>query len=121
MEVASISITPSVDQKDWKDRRIEELEAQLKRYEQNGAAKLYYSLQRKMNEMADVLNKNSLEKLDFEDGKNKAFERLQKIWADAASIAQAAKELGSIAGVTGDEQKDTDRKPFVDTIAEKRN
>ena len=31
---------------------IEELKERLKKYEQNGAAKLYYSLQRKMNEMA---------------------------------------------------------------------
>jgi hypothetical protein len=28
--------------------------------------------------------------------------------------------LGEVAGVTGDEKKDVERKPFVDTIAEKR-
>ena len=39
---------------------IEELKERLKKYEQNGAAKLYYSLQRKMNEMADMLNKHNL-------------------------------------------------------------
>jgi hypothetical protein len=121
MEVASISITPSVDQKDFKDKRIEELEAQLKVYEENGAAKLYYSLNRKMNEMADLMNDKHLSKLDITDSKDKSFERLQKIWTDAASIAQAVKSLGEIAGVTGDEKKDVERKPFNDRIADSRS
>ena len=40
------------------DIRIKELEERLKLYEQNGAAKMYYSLNKKMNEIADLLNAN---------------------------------------------------------------
>lgn len=89
-------------------------------YEQNGAAKLYYSLNRKMNEMAELMNNKSLPELSIDDPKDKTFDRLKAIWADASSIAIAVKSLGEIAGVTNDEAKDVNRKPFVDTIAEKR-
>jgi hypothetical protein len=99
---------------------IEELQAKVKLYESNGTANLFYALNRKMNEMAGIMNKNNLTNLDITDPKDKTFERLKTIWGDAASIALAVKELGTIAGVTGDEQKDIDRKPFVNLIADDR-
>ena len=84
---------------------IDELKNRLKRYEENGAAKLYYSLNRKMNEMADMLNKHNLGVMDVDDAKSKTFDRLKVIWNDAASIAQGVKALGELAGVTGNEEK----------------
>jgi len=99
---------------------IEELKALLAKYQENGAAKLYYSLNRKMNEMADLMNKNNLVTMSIDDPKDKTFDRLKAIWSDASAIAIAVKTLGEVAGVTGDEKKDVERKPFVDTIAEKR-
>lgn len=99
---------------------VEELQAKLKMYEQNGAAKLYYSLNRKMNEMGDLMNSTNLSSLDIQDAKDKSFERLKVIWNDAASIAIAVKALGENAGITGDEEKDVSKKPFVDTIASDR-
>lgn len=99
---------------------IESLQQRLKLYEQNGAAKLYYSLQRKMNEMADMLNKHNLANLDVDDAKSKTFDRLKVIWNDAASIAQGVDALGKLAKVTGNEQEDVERKPFVDTIPDSR-
>lgn len=98
----------------------EDLKAKLKRYEENGAAKLYYSLNRKMNEMADMLNKHNLGTMDVDDAKSKTFDRLKVIWNDAASIATGVKALGDLAGVTGDEGKDVAKKPFVETIAQTR-
>ena len=99
---------------------IEELKEKIRRYEENGAAKLYYALNRKMNEMADMLNKTNLATLDVDDAKSKTFDRLKVIWNDAASIATGVKSLGDLAGVTNDEAKDVARKPFVDTIPEVR-
>lgn len=101
-------------------KTIEELEDKIKLYEQNGAAKLYYSLNRKMNEMADIMNKNSLANLTLDDPKDKTFERLKVIWNDASSIATAVEALGKTAGVTNDEEKDINKKPFNDRIAETR-
>jgi hypothetical protein len=99
---------------------IEELRRKIALYEQNGSAKLFYALNKKANEMADLLNKTDLSNLLLDDPKDKSFERLRVIWNDSASISTAIKELGIASGVTGDEQKDIAKKPFVETIAESR-
>ena len=99
---------------------LEELKHKLSLYEQSGAAKLFYALNRKANEMADLLNKTNISHLLLDDPKDKTFERLKVIWNDSASISAAIKELGISAGVNGDEQKDVVKKPFVETIAESR-
>lgn len=99
---------------------IEDLQAKLKLYEQNGAAKLYFSLNRKMNEMANLMNKTNLENIDIDDPKSKTFDRLKVIWNDAASIATAVEALGKIAKVTGNEEEDVNKKPFIETIADSR-
>lgn len=102
------------------ERELSPLEQKVALYEQNGAAKLYYSLNRKMNEMADLMNSKVLSQLSIDDPKDKTFDRLKVIWNDAASIATAVKALGDVAGVTGEEKKDIERKPFNDRIAEER-
>lgn len=99
----------------------EQLEAKVRLYEENGAAKLYYSLNRKMNEMADIMNKNNLGTMTIDDPKDKTFDRLKVIWNDAAGIATGVKALGELAGITGDEKKDVERKPFNDRIADPRD
>lgn len=87
--------------------RIKELENVISYYEGNGISKLFYGLNRKAAEMADILNKVSLKDLDLADAKDKTFDRLKIIWQDAASIAAAVKALGETAGITNDETKDT--------------
>lgn len=99
---------------------VEELKKQLVKYEQNGAAKLYYSLNRKMNEMADLMNSKNLSAVAVDDPKDKTFDRLKIIWQDAASIATSVDALGKLAKVTGDEEIDISKKPFVETIADSR-
>jgi len=87
-------------------RTLEEAEKIISLYEENGIAKLYYSLNRKANEMADIMNKNSLSNLSLEDPKDKTFERLKVIWNDASNLATSIEMLGNAAGITGDEEKD---------------
>lgn len=99
---------------------VDDLKKKLATYEQNGAAKLYYSLNRKMNEMANLMNKTDIGNLALDDSKDKTFDRLKVIWNDAASIASAVKSLGELAGVTGDETKDVNKKPFTDRMAADR-
>lgn len=96
-------------------------EEKLKLYEQNGAAKLYYSLNRKMNEMADLMNSKNLGNMAIDDPKDKTFDRLKIIWQGAAEIATAVETLGKVAKVTGNEEEDVSKKPFVETIAQSRN
>jgi len=100
---------------------LEELKQRLLGYEQNGVAKLYYALNRKANEMADLLNKVNLADINLGDKDNKTFERMKVVWNDSASISNAIKELGTSFGITNDEEKDINKKPFNDRIAESRN
>lgn len=76
-------------------------------YEDNGPAKMYYSLNRKLVEMADLLNAKNLKTLDIEDPKDKSFERIKVVWNDGASLAASVDSLGRTLGLTGDEAKDT--------------
>lgn len=87
-------------------RTLDEAEKIISYYEQDGSTRLYYALNRKQNEMADMLNKSNLSTLDLTDAKDKTFERLKIIWNDAANISGAVKALGDAAGITGDEEKD---------------
>ena len=87
-------------------RTIEEAEKIISYYEQDGSTRLYYALNRKQNEMADMLNKSNLSNLDLTDPKDKTFERLKVIWNDAANISGAVKALGDACGITGNEEKD---------------
>jgi hypothetical protein len=91
------------------EKQIAFLQSKNNYYEQNGVSKLYYSLQRKANEMADLLNDNKLTSTMIEDPKDKTFERLQKIWTDAESVSTAIKSLGVIAGIG----QETDKKETV--------
>ena len=99
---------------------IEDLKTKLKLYEENGAAKLYYALQRKMNEMADMLNSVSLKTLDIAAKSDASFERVFKLLEKSETVSASAKALGDVAGVTGDEKKDVERKPFIEEVAETR-
>ena len=117
-------------------KQIALLESRLAFYENDGVGKLYYSLQRKANEMADLLNDNKLTSLMLspDDPKDKTFERLQKVWSDAESVSNAIKSLGVLAGigqeVTADKKEVVQvKKPFspenmadaVGELAGKRN
>ena len=101
------------------EKQISYLQGKNAYYEQDGVGKLYYSLQRKANEMADLLNDNKLTSLMLspDDPKDKTFERLQKVWSDAESVSNAIKSLGVLAGigqeVTADKKEVVQvKKPF---------
>lgn len=92
--------------------KIKELEGKIKYYEGNGAAKLFYALNRKAAEMAERLNKTDLVTITLDDPKDKTFDRIKVIWNDAASIATAIKSLEETAGITNDETIDTNKPLF---------
>ena len=100
--------------------KIEKLQDKLSKYEESGTANLYYSLNRKANEMADLMNAISLKDLDIDDPKSKSFDRLKVIWQGASEIAISLTQLGQMAGVLKAEKKPEDSKPFVDLIAQDR-
>jgi archaellum component FlaC len=62
-------------------------------YESDGVGKLYNSLQRKANEMADLLNKHKLTEIDIDDKNSKTFERIKSVWTDAKTISESIQIL----------------------------
>jgi len=117
------------------EKQIAYLQGRNNYYEQDGIGKLYHALNRKANEMAELLNKTSLTAIDIDDPKIKTFERLQKIWVDAGTISASIKALEVLAGIGQEattEKKEiaqVNKKPFspenmadaVGELAGKRN
>jgi hypothetical protein len=100
------------------EKQISYLQGKNAYYEQDGIGKLYHALNRKANEMAELLNKTSLTAIDIDDPKIKTFERLQKIWVDAGTISSSIKALEVLAGINQEvkddkkEQVQVTKKPF---------
>lgn len=100
------------------EKQVSYLQSKNAYYEEDGIGKLYHALNRKANEMAELLNKTSLTAIDIDDPKIKTFERLQKIWVDAGTISASIKALEVLAGINQEgkedkkEQVQITRKPF---------
>ena len=117
------------------EKQVTYLQGKNNYYEQDGIGKLYHALNRKANEMAELLNKTSLTAIDIDDPKIKTFERLQKIWVDAGTISASIKALEVLAGIGQEtttekiEVVQVNKKPFspenmadaVGELAGKRN
>jgi len=73
---------------------------------ENGDAKLYYAIQRKMSEMAMSFNNIKLNEVDMQAKSDATFDRLFKLLEKCETIAKSASALGELAGITGDEKKD---------------
>lgn len=80
-----------------------------------GKAKLYYSLNRNMAELSDLLDGIKMNDINLDDPKDKTMERLKMIWGSVKPLVETISLLGSSSGITGDEQKDTASKgSFLD-------
>jgi len=101
-------------------KKVEALQKKWDSLELQGKAKLYYSLNRNMSDLSDMLDGIDLTKVNMDDPKDKTMERLKMIWASVKPLVETLSLIGLSSGITGDEAKDTERKPFVDTIAESR-
>jgi len=93
------------------EKQVAYLQGKNAYYEQDGIGKLYHALNRKANEMAELLNKTSLTAIDIDDPKIKTFERLQKIWVDAGTISASIKALEVLAGIN--QEVAADKKEIV--------
>ena len=99
--------------------RIKALEAKLESLGVKGDAKLYYSLNKNMSDLSDILDNTDMSDINLSDPKDKTMERLKTIWAAITPLAETLKFLKSAAGITGDQEKDIKR-PFNERLAEDR-
>lgn len=102
-------------------KKVTVLEQRLAKYETHGGVRLYYSLNRKLNEIASVLNSVDLKNELNADGKDKTFDRLRALWTDAEKIVTATQSIATMLNLTNEEDKDMNKKiPFIETVAETR-
>lgn len=88
--------------------------------EQGGAEQLHHALNKKMIEMAQLLNSVNLKSISLDDPKDKTFDRIKIVWDSAAKVAEASKSLGQIAGIIKPDNDDSGRKPFNEQLADSR-
>lgn len=103
------------------NKRIKALEDKLHSLGVKGDAKLFYSINKNMADLSDMLDKIDMGDVDLNDPKDKTMERLKIIWSAITPLSETLKSLKSSAGISGDEEEDIIRKPFVSTIAESRS
>jgi hypothetical protein len=102
--------------------KIKELQSELAQYKLNGAIGLYYELNRFVNDTVSILREKGVKSLFAKDDDDpKKFERMMALIKNAKEHIVDMEEIKAKLGLTGDEEKDRVRKPFIDRIAEKRD
>lgn len=118
---------------DEAENLIKELQSELKKEKEGraaiekkfndlglrGKAKLYYSLNRNMSDISDMLDKIKFADINLNDKEDKTMERLKMLWASAKPLVETLSILETSAKITGDEEKDTAAKNVLE-IAEIR-
>lgn len=86
-------------------------------YESDGIVGAYYSLNRKLNEITELLNKTDLAKLDLSDKDDGSWERVMKLFNNVGEINDVMKKLKLDNSLSGDEEKDrNNRKPLIEQL-----
>ena len=90
-------------------------------YKVNGAVGLYYELNRLVNETVKYTRTNSISSLLTEGEKgDKKFERTMALIKNAKEHVLDLEEIRTKLKLSGNESKDKDSVPFIETVAETR-
>lgn len=93
------------------------LERKIELYESDGILGAYYALNRKLNEITELLNKTDLTKLDLSDKDDGSWERIMKLFNNVGDINDVMKKLKIDNSLSGDEEKDrNNRKPLIEQL-----
>lgn len=97
-------------------KKVSVLEQRLRLYELPGKMRGFYAMQRIVNQQADFLDKFELEKeLKVYSKEDKVYDRASELWEKLPANIAKLNSLESEIGATGNEEKDTLRKPsFMD-------
>lgn len=89
----------------------------IKLYEQDGIVGAYYALNRKLNEITELLNGTDLSRLDLADKDDGTMERVMKFFNSVGDINDVMKKLKIDNALSGDESKDkARRKPLIEEL-----
>lgn len=79
-----------------------------------GKAKLYYSLNRNMSDISDMLDKIKFSDINLEKKDDKTMERIKLLWAAVKPLAETLSILELSAKISGDEKTDTTAKNVLE-------
>lgn len=110
------------------EEKIKELEAELRKEKDGrlfiqkkftdlglrGKAKLYYSLNRNMSDISDMLDKIKFADINLESKTDATMERLKMLWASVKPLAETLNILEMSAKISGDEEVDTTAKNVLE-------
>jgi len=100
----------------------EKLKDENASYKVNGAVGLYYELNRLVNETIKYTRGTSISSLLTEGEKgDKKFERTMALIKNAKEHVIDLEEIKTKLGLTGNEAKDKEKVPFIETVATKRD
>jgi hypothetical protein len=102
--------------------KIKKLEEEIASYRINGAVGLYYELNRLVNETIKYTRNTSISSLLTEGEKgDKKFERTMALIKNAKEHVLDLEDIKNKLGLTGNEAKDKEQVPFIETVATKRD
>lgn len=117
-EAESLIVELQLELKKEKERGIA-LEKKFNDLGLRGKAKLYYSLNRNMSDISDMLDKILFKEISLDDPKDKTMERLKMLWASVKPLAETLNILEGSTKLSGNETADTEAKNVLE-IAEIR-
>lgn len=88
-------------------KRTSFLQSKIDSFGLQGKAKLYYSLNRNMSDIADMLDGITFKNVDLGNKDDKTMERLKLLWASVKPLAETINTLSTTIKLTGDEDTDT--------------
>lgn len=102
--------------------RVKELEKELALYKPNGSVALYYELNRFVNGVVAIMRTQSLESL-LKPGKDDDAKKFEKTMALIKNAKEHVADMADIKAklrLSGDQKKDEEDMPFIESIAETR-
>lgn len=104
------------------EKENEALREENSLYKSNGVLGLYYELNRLVNETVRYSRGISIQSMLSETEKgDKTFERTQALIKNAKEHVIDLEEIRVKFNLTGNEQKDKERVPFIESVATKRD
>lgn len=104
------------------EEKIKRLEEENASYKVNGAVGLYYELNRLVNETIKYTRGTSISSLLTEGEKgDKKFERTMALIKNAKEHVIDLEDIKNKLGLTGNESKDKEKVPFIETVAARRD
>lgn len=104
------------------EEKIKRLEDEIASYRINGAVGLYYELNRLINETIKYSRGKSISSLLSEGEKgDKTFERTMALIKNAKEHVLDMEEIKQKLNLSGNELKDKEKVPFIETVATKRD